>query len=742
MLEKEERMEEKALEFLLRYSDWIKDAGFFSSIWHTFIMWLIRFSYHVAYHTERVMDQVFKVTGFLDHGIIRNVYTSMKVLSLSVLAVAIIYVAYKYLFSDQVDLKGSLLRGLIFLNLIIYLPGLMNSAMDVTKATFDATKDLQGTGSSLSYNIVQSNMADLIYLSRNGFERLDSNDPKDLKMNLTEEAFKIADLTEMILPSDISDLKKTASNEENTEALSYQTKVDEDGSLYADKIKNGWFSTFDNGKFRFKADVSTILISLWTMAFVYLCSAFTIGTSILDLVFARILFPVLSASDVESGGKVKNMVLDMGNTYVTIMLTGFTVSLFSVYFTFLSTLDLNIVSYAILCCVGVSMSLAGPRTFGKYLGIDTSARSGVKAIIGGYYGAKSLMGIGKAAANLAEGALKTPEEARKAHGKVVNGINNKVDDGKKLIDGAKDGLDQKVNDIFDNPPTTLDSGNPLDSDQYDSEGDSTDNDNEKSNGINANQNDSDQEDGANTAPESDKEIEKEQTSSLSTQEDKSVDESDTDQEGQDMTEEQQSNAADVDSDGKVTIQDTQLDQNEKTVNDQTDDKENDLSTVGSPADDTTVNEENVSTQGIENPERKSMDNLVEDDHERKITDPQYEPLNENVDGRNKVDNPEQVTVSDDVSQKDTHVQADKNIVPESPSNQPSAPESVDDISQPNEAIRTSENAIYEESKAKPIWNDKKENESGFKKANDKLKKLNAEDYLPPSNIDGGNSNDE
>lgn len=83
------------------------------------------------------------------------------------------------------------------------------------------------------------------------------------------------------------------------------------------------------------------------------------------------------------------------------------------------------------------MSLAGPRTFGKYLGIDTSARSGMKAIIGGYYGAKSLMGIGKAAANLAEGALQTPEEARKAHGKVVNGINNKVDDGKKLIDGAK-----------------------------------------------------------------------------------------------------------------------------------------------------------------------------------------------------------------------------------------------------------------------------------------------------------------
>ncbi|MDY4307430.1 hypothetical protein SNF32_09230 [Enterococcus mundtii] len=407
---------------------------------------------------------------------IGTVYTSMRILAASVLTVTLLYIVYKYMFSDRVDLKGSLLRGIIFLNLIIYLPGLMNSAMNVTKATFDASKDLHGTGSSLSYNIVQSNMADLTYLSRNGFELLDSSNTNDRTMNLSENAFKNADLTEMILPNDIGDLKKTASNEENTEALGYQIKVADDGSLYADKIKNGWFSTFDNGKFRFSADTATILISLWTMTFVYLCSGFTIGAAILELVFARILFPVLAAMDIETGQKVKRIFEDMGNTFVTIMLTGFSISLFSIYFTYLATLNLNIVAYAILCLVGVSMAMTGPRTFGKYLGVDTSARSGFKSIVGGYYGAKAAMGIGKSAVGLGEAALHAPETMRATGGKIKNGVSNKLDSDKKMMsnmgkakDHIDDKLDDKVDEIFDNPPTTLENISPISEDQYEKE---------------------------------------------------------------------------------------------------------------------------------------------------------------------------------------------------------------------------------------------------------------------------------
>lgn len=771
-------MEEKALEFLLRYSDWIKDAGFFSSIWHMFIMWLIKISYHVAVYTEKVIDQIFKITGFLDEGMIGTVYTSMRILAASVLTVTLLYIVYKYMFSDRVDLKGSLLRGVIFLNLIIYLPGLMNSAMDVTKATFDASKDLHGTGSSLSYNIVQSNMADLTYLSRNGFELLDSSDTKDRTMNLSENAFKNADLTEMILPSDIGDLKKTASNEENTEALGYQIKVADDGSLYADKIKNGWFSTFDNGKFRFSADTATILISLWTMTFVYLCSGFTIGAAILELVFARILFPVLAAMDIETGQKVKRIFEDTGNTFVTIMLTGFSISLFSIYFTYLATLNLNIVAYAILCLVGVSMAMTGPRTFGKYLGVDTSVRSGFKSIVGGYYGAKAAMGIGKSAVGLGEAALHAPETIRATGGKIKNGVANKLDSDKKMLknigEGAQDGfnkakdhidnkLDDKVDEIFDNPPTTLENSSPIPEKQYEKEnlnqsidGQETSK-NEETKDTDKTNGELDQ-DGKVITAEGDNNAHQEHNTVQDSADEKSVSDSELNTEGHDLSETSEAHGEETDENGKVIVHDSSA-KEDKTVNDASgiDTKGKDQHPENLKNEEQTNDKPLVDSEGsTESDPQNKMNPAVENPDKKKVSQGSEEAPKKNP---TEVDAPQVAKNEDDSTQKQvvqteqsTPARKEEQVEGNRPETVSRVTESTKDSQasvrqengamKPSETLKSTDRTIYKESEAKPIWEEKKQSDTRFASANDSLKNMNAEDYLPPRNNDRGDSNGE
>ncbi|MFL0441440.1 pLS20_p028 family conjugation system transmembrane protein [Enterococcus pernyi] len=763
-------MEEQALEFLLRYSDWIKDAGFFSSIWHMFIMWLIKISYQIALYTEKVIDQIFKITGFLDEGMIGTVYTSMRILAASVLTVTLLYIVYKYMFSDQVDLKGSLLRGIIFLNLIIYLPALMNSAMNVTKATFDATKDLHGTGSSLSYNIVQSNMADLTYLSRNGFELLDSSNTNDRAMNLSENAFKNADLTEMILPSDIGDLKKTASNEENTEALGYQIKVADDGSLYADKIKNGWFSTFDNGKFRFSADTATILISLWTMTFVYLCSGFTIGAAILELVFARILFPVLAAMDIETGQKVKRIFGDMGNTFVTIMLTGFSISLFSIYFTYLATLNLNIVAYAILCLVGVSMAMTGPRTFGKYLGVDTSARSGFKSIVGGYYGAKAAMGLGKSAVGLGEAALHAPETMRTTGGKIKNGVSNKLDSDKKMMnnigkakDHIDDKLDDKVDEIFDNPPTTLDNISPISEDQYEKENlnqsidgqeNSTDEDTKN---TDKNNGELDQ-DGKEIIAEADNSTHQDHNKVQDSADEKSVSDSELNTEGHDLSENPNDQGEETDENGKVIVQDSSNNE-DKTVNDasaietkgssqRSEDLKNEESANNATLDGSEGNSEsdpqNKMNSTVENPDKKKVDQGSEEGPKKNPTE-----VGTPRGTQNEGDSPQKQVVQ---SEQPTTARKEDNVVETSSGTVSKTTESTNgkkdslrkekEATKPSDTLESTERTIYKESETKPIWEEKKQSDTRFASANDTLKNMNAEDYLPPRNNDRGDRNGE
>lgn len=763
-------MEEQALEFLLRYSDWIKDAGFFSSIWHMFIMWLIKISYQIALYTEKVIDQIFKITGFLDEGMIGTVYTSMRILAASVLTVTLLYIVYKYMFSDRVDLKGSLIRGIIFLNLIIYLPGLMNSAMNVTKATFDATKDLHGTGSSLSYNIVQSNMADLTYLSRNGFELLDSSNTNDRAMNLSENAFKNADLTEMILPSDIGDLKKTASNEENTEALGYQIKVADDGSLYADKIKNGWFSTFDNGKFRFSADTATILISLWTMTFVYLCSGFTIGAAILELVFARILFPVLAAMDIETGQKVKRIFGDMGNTFVTIMLTGFSISLFSIYFTYLATLNLNIVAYAILCLVGVSMAMTGPRTFGKYLNVDTSARSGFKSIVGGYYGAKAAMGIGKSAVGLGEAALHAPETMRTTGGKIKNGVSNKLDSDKKMMnnigkakDHIDDKLDDKVDEIFDNPPTTLDNISPISEDQYEEENlnqsidgqeNSTDEDTKN---TDKNNGELDQ-DGKVITAEADNSTHQDHNKVQDSADEKSVSDSELNTEGHDLSENPNDQGEETDENGKVIVQDSSNNE-DKTVNDassietkgsgqrpenlKNEDPANNAMLDGSEGSNES-DSQNKMNSTVENPDKKKVDQGSEEVPKKNPTE-----VGTPSGTKNEGDSPQKQVVQ---SEHPTIARKEDNVVETSSETVSNTTESTNgnkgslrkekEATKPSDTLESTGRTIYKESETKPIWEEKKQSDTRFASANDTLKNMNAEDYLPPRNNDRGDRNGE
>lgn len=406
-------MEKHALDFLLQYSNWIKDANFFSFIGHWLVMAAIKGVYRVASFAESIVDQVFKITGFLEDGIIGEIYNSMRILSVTILMVILVFIFYKFMFSDRVNLKDSLLRGIVFLCVITQLPGVINQGLSITKETFDATKDIHGEEMSLSYSIIRNNMVDLNYLSRNGFELLDNSDSTNVTMNLSEQAYLNTDMTEIILPSDVKALKKQAASEKNTEALSYELETAEDGTMSAKKIKNGWFTMFDNGKFRFKANTGTILISLCTMTVIFLSSAYTIAVSIIELLFTKILFPILAVSDIETGQRVKKILQDIGNTFVIIMLTGLTMSIFGIYFSYLATMDLNILSYTVLCVVGIQMSLAGPKTFGRYLGIDTDSRSGLQSLKRGYYEVKSLTNLGKAA---------TSELNKSTAQSVVNGV--------------------------------------------------------------------------------------------------------------------------------------------------------------------------------------------------------------------------------------------------------------------------------------------------------------------------------
>lgn len=296
---------EKATEFLQKFSEWIQDANLFSYIFKWISSNWIKGLYKLASGVEDILDQVFKVFSFLDNGTIGKIYTSMRVVSLTVLIIMIIVIAYKYILNERVDLKAGLFRAVLFVCLGVQLPGVITSSAEFAQKVYGETKNLDTTEkSTLSYSIVKENLADLQYASKNGFSRLNSETGTP-KNNLSEQAFKMTDLTEVITSDKLSRMAENAQNKDEVSYLEYKTKTDEDGKITAEKIESGMFDFYKEGKFHFTYKTGTITLSLLTVSFAFVCSAFIIVTSLIELLFAKLMFPVLSVSDIETGQRTK-----------------------------------------------------------------------------------------------------------------------------------------------------------------------------------------------------------------------------------------------------------------------------------------------------------------------------------------------------------------------------------------------------------------------------------------------------
>lgn len=386
----------------------------------------------MASGVEDILDQVFKVFGFLENDTVGKIYTSMRILSGTVLVIMIIVLAYKFILNERVNLQAGLFRAALIVCLGIQLPGMITSSVDLAEKVYGQTKTLDGgETSTLSYSIVKENLADLQYASKKGFGRLNgqAGTPKN---NLSEKAFQSTDLTEIITPDNLSKMKEKAYNEDDVSYLEYKLDTDEEGKIISKKIENGTFSFFDDGKYRFTYKTGTITLSLVTVSFAFICSAFIIASSLLELIFAKLMFPVLSVSDIETGQRAKKIFLDIGSSLLAIMLTGFSLSIFKLYFSYIGTLHLGFLAYLILCIVGVRITIDGPNFFGKFLGLDIGVRSGWQAMVGTVVAAKAAKSGTAAAASAgvstAKAGIKAGKSIKEHAGNAINRmrVNNGV----------------------------------------------------------------------------------------------------------------------------------------------------------------------------------------------------------------------------------------------------------------------------------------------------------------------------
>jgi len=312
------------LNFLQEHSDWLSRATFWRNIGQMFLFGILRGMYRIAVFAEELIDAVLLARTFMENEAITQIFTGMLAFSVSLTTLTLITIAVRKLINPKIDLKGPIIRGCFTVALIASVPGLITRGLDVSINAFEHTRVLGSEETtSISMAIIRENVADMHFVANHarGFNIL--HETTSMKNTLNEETIWHVDFSEVLTPSDIN-------SGSAMHALRYTTTLNENGELGISRIRNGWFDLFDEGYFRWTANWGVLYTTMPIITLFLFCTAFTLLATLLDLIFMKIIVPILAPTDVETGQKMKHIAKDIGAALLSIALIGVSLSIFRI----------------------------------------------------------------------------------------------------------------------------------------------------------------------------------------------------------------------------------------------------------------------------------------------------------------------------------------------------------------------------------------------------------------------------
>ncbi|MER7678434.1 pLS20_p028 family conjugation system transmembrane protein, partial [Streptomyces sp. NPDC096934] len=427
---------EDIVKFLKGHSDWLQYGSFFPYMLHALGWALIKGLYFITSTLEGLIPETLSLLDFLNDSGLQGISKAiMNDLVLVLMILTLVYIGFKTIIAKQPpNFKSVGVNIFISSFLLLGLPTLMDALQDVSTQFYDATQTSEdGENSGLSWNLIKENTADLVYVAENGFDLIENDAEGTEKNALKPSIFKRVDMAEIITPDSISDIE--AEDMDELEALKYTLTSDASGEYQALEIDDGWLSffsdNFDTGYFRFPAKFLPMFVGLTALGFAYFFTIFIFATTIIEIGIKRIVALFVFATDLESGQRTKQVVMDICNAFMLIGFTGLMFRFYTIFLTFLGSSDVNIFIYLVSIVSATFILIKGSNTIMKYFGIDVGLKDGFVQMAGA-------LGVAAGAASL----------AKKAGGSVSNMASKKQDNNStkdKLADEAnEDG--KSVND--------------------------------------------------------------------------------------------------------------------------------------------------------------------------------------------------------------------------------------------------------------------------------------------------------
>ncbi|EEL25721.1 hypothetical protein bcere0018_53210 [Bacillus cereus Rock1-15] len=407
---------EKAIAFLK--NDWIQYANLLGTIWQTIQGGIIKTLLYIVSALEGLIPDTFSFFDVLkDAGLNDFASSIIKGLFYALFVLVVVWLGIRTIIQHKPPRFKSV--GINIIVMIGLLGGLNELMADMQKMStdfFSETTNTSKTKEGLAWDLVKQNTADLIYLSKTGFDSIQGkkeNEPaisatdNKLKNGMGKDVFLKANLGDVVTSETIEKLENQQGVPEETKFLNYKITNDGDKEVI-EKIKDSVFnpfkSQFPGGYVRYPMNFGTIFWGLLALGVAYLFTVFVFVMTIFEIAMKKVIAPIVFVTDIETGEKTKMVMQDIFKGFLVFAFTGLNLRVYTIIVNYLAEKDINSFLYIVaMVCLTVAL-INGSESILKYFGIDVGLKEGKNHLMGMVGGAMAAKGAIKGAGRMFSGA--------------------------------------------------------------------------------------------------------------------------------------------------------------------------------------------------------------------------------------------------------------------------------------------------------------------------------------------------
>ena len=309
-------------------------------------------------------------------------------------------------------------------------------------------------GTSIVYNVVGTNIHDLVYLDQSfGLENLNRKKKAEkVYKKFTEEQFQNISINETVEPDEVSE------EAEKIMANGIQSEFSDGGGIkYSlDELYDGvaWTDLLNEYYYRYTVDWGAMWMELLSLAIIYLFMSYKVIRCLFEIVVHQLLAYLYSAN-LNNNQKILKILDSLKDSYILLLMTTVMIKCYLLACRYITSWEISGLSKGFILLFLAFAVIDGPNLVQKLTGSDMGASDGMGKMMSLFYGSQMTGGAVRAAG----GAVRFGAGAVK--GGIMNGkeLYQKAKNHLGGEDGAGEAMEQMEAGMAGSGPETTAGGN-------------------------------------------------------------------------------------------------------------------------------------------------------------------------------------------------------------------------------------------------------------------------------------------